>query len=159
MVQSFYPFLPSYQCPNATRVRKKMNLGIELDIVPHRRPLTDRLSFFFCSFPMLKWSKMRCIRREMCKWPITILIFYYPFITVNPSLANTGLVRTSQKYRQRVKAHQNIFSYREENVFSKSTSEVNWHFNVLCNQFANQKCRTSYWKIKTENRIKVIKCV
>ena len=34
------------QCPNTTRVRKNMNLGIELDIVPHIRPLTNRLSFF-----------------------------------------------------------------------------------------------------------------
>ena len=37
--------LSSHQCPNTTRVRKNMNLGIELDIVPLIRPL-DRLSFF-----------------------------------------------------------------------------------------------------------------
>ena len=39
--------LSSHQCPNTTRVRKNMNLGIELDIVPLMiRPLTNRLSFF-----------------------------------------------------------------------------------------------------------------
>lgn len=115
--------LSSHQCPNTTGVRKKMNLGIELDIVPHRRPLTNRLRFFLL-LSNVKVGQNEVYSKgnvQMANNNTHILLsFHYSQL----SLAKTALVRTPQKYGQRLKARQNIFSYREENVFSKSTSMV-----------------------------------
>lgn len=100
-----------------------MNLGIELDIAPHRRPLTNQLSCF------LLLSNVKVGQNEVY-WNGNVQManknthILLSFLYSQLSLANTALVRTPQKYGQPLNARQNIFSYREENVFSKSTSMV-----------------------------------